>query len=680
MRKKKSSIQFKMLSIFLPIILISTISITALSFFSSKKEITTLTSSSVNNKMDSVLEAMEHEFTAHTRLAQSLSTLYKVKGNSLTKEDYQKTLEETIALNENTFGLGIWIDPYKYNADSQYFGPYVYRDAGSIVYTEDYETAEYNYPEADWYVKGKEVGEGNISWSPPYYDEALDMTLLTASVPIFQDGAFAGVITADYDLTTIQNLIVNQKFEQTGHLFLVGKAGEFIAHKEKAMTDHISDDSDLKELGQAIEESEQGVQLFETNGKEWEAFYTTFPDTGWKLVSAIPTSELYDGVNSLLTKSVWITAFFLLASATLIYLFSASLSKKIKQFVEKIGYLAEGDLSSPMELKSNDELGQMSDHYNRALSNLNQMFHTIRSSSEQVAASSEELSASAEQTSGSVAEVANSIQEVAANINQQNNYTQRVKESTTFIHKGMEQINDNIEKVKHSSTQTTVLAQSGTADVKSAIEQMKEIDSTVQQTSNSINNLDNKSKQIEEIVGLINTIAQQTNLLALNAAIEAARAGEHGKGFAVVADEVRKLAEQSSQASGDIKQLIHEIQDEISISVTVMKSSTESTKSGIQVVGQTGQSFSEIYEAIESMTKHTEEVYDSIVYVLKEVDQMKDVVESVNEIAVTNDEQAQNVSAATEEQAAMVEEMTASSEALAQIATELQMELGKFKL
>ncbi|MGI8386902.1 methyl-accepting chemotaxis protein [Robertmurraya sp. P23] len=680
MIKRKSSIKMKMLSMFLPIILISTIAITALSFFSSKKEITVLTESSVNNQMATILEEMEHGFTAHTRLAESIATLYKVKGNTLVKEDYKKSLEETIKLNANTFGLGIWLEPFQYNQNTKFFGPYVYRDGETISYTEDYETAEYNYPELDWYIQGKEVGEGKIAWSPPYYDEGLNKTLITASVPIFVGGKFIGNITADYDLTTIQDLIVTQKFEQSGHLFLVGLAGEFIAHKEKSMTDNIMDDSELKQLGEEILEHESGTKVYTTNNKEWEAFYSTFPETGWKLVSVAPASELYDGVTSLLVKSVGITAFFLLVSITLIVVFSSSMSKKMQQFVEKIGFLAEGDLTHPIQIKTKDELGQMGDHYNQALSQLNQMFYTIRSSSEQVAASAEELSASAEQTSSSVAEVAGSIQDVAANNNEQNNYTSQMKDSTSAIYQSMEQITSNIENVKDSSAQTTILAQDGTDDVKRAIEQMNEIHSTVQQTAQSINQLDNKSRQIEEIVGLINSIAEQTNLLALNAAIEAARAGEHGKGFAVVADEVRKLAEQSSKASGDIKELIHEIQNEISTSVSVMKSSTESTQSGIHVVEQTGQSFNQIYDAIGNMTQHTEEVYHSIVHILKEVDQMKDVVDAVNELAVTNDEKAQNVSAATEEQAAMVQEMTASSEALAQIATDLQLELAKFKL
>lgn len=680
MIKRKSSIKLKMLGLFLPIILISTIAITTLSFFSSKKEITVLTDSSVNNQMAKVLEEMEHGFTAHTRLAESIATLYKVKGNALVKEDYKKTLEETIKLNANTFGLGIWLEPFQYNQDTEFFGPYVYRNGEEITYTEEYENADYNYPELDWYIQGKEVGEGKIAWSPPYFDEALNKTLITASVPIFVDGKFIGNITADYDLTTIQNLIVTQKFEQSGHLFLLGLAGEFIAHKEKSMTDNIKDDSELKLLGEEILNHASGTKVFTLNNQEWEAFYSTFPETGWKLVAVAPSSELYDGVTSLLVKSVGITAFFLVVSISLIVVFSSSMSKKMKQFVEKIGFLAEGDLTHPIQIKSSDELGQMGEHYNQALSHLNQMFYTIRSSSEQVAASAEELSASAEQTSSSVAEVAGSIQDVAANNNEQNNYTSQMKTSTSAIYQRMEQITTNIENVKNSSAQTTMLAQDGTDDVKRAIEQMNEIHSTVQQTAQSIDQLDNKSRKIEEIVGLINSIAEQTNLLALNAAIEAARAGEHGKGFAVVADEVRKLAEQSSKASGDIKDLIHEIQNEISTSVSVMKSSTESTQSGIHVVEQTGQSFHQIYDAIGHMTKHTEEVYHSIVHILKEVDQMKNVVDAVNELAVTNDEKAQNVSAATEEQAAMVQEMTASSEALAQIATDLQLELAKFKL
>ena len=190
--------------------------------------------------------------------------------------------------------------------------------------------------------------------------------------------------------------------------------------------------------------------------------------------------------------------------------------------------------------------------------------------------------------------------------------------------------------------------------------------------------LGDRSKAIGQIVATISGIAGQTNLLALNAAIEAARAGEQGRGFAVVAEEVRKLAEQSQEATKQISALIGAIQSDTEQAVTAMDNGTREVKLGTEVVNAAGQAFQEIVGLVGQVSDQIKEVSATI-------EQMaigsQQIVGSVNQIDLLAKEaaaQAQTVSAATEEQSASMEEIASSSQSLAQLAMELRDAVGKF--
>lgn len=682
LRIKFAGIRVKMLSVFIPIILISTISITTFSFLDTKREISAVTKLSVNNSLEAITEKMNSEFSSHEKIAQGILTLYQSKGNALTKEDYRKFLEEMVPLNSNTLGVGIWLEPYQYDRDTKFFGPYVYKEGEKVIYSEDYEDPEYNYPNTDWYLAGKNAGGGKVAWTDPYFDETMGITMITAAFPIHKNGNVIGVVTADYDLSTIQNMIAEQKFAITGYFYMVDSSGKIISHpdKKKVMKESIVEDQELKVFAEKILKLKSGSEFIQRNNSEWEAYYKTFPSTGWKLIGNAPTSELYEAVQKLLYKSVIVSIVILISSIFIIFMFTGRISSRIKDFVHQVGYLAEGDLTHPISVRSNDELGEMGTHYNNALGKLKEMIEKIHGTSQIVASSAEELSASAEETNKSITEVANSIQSVATNNTEQTNYVNNMNENTSDILNKMNNIAANIESVKDNSLATSLLSTEGNNKVRDVKRQMNEINSFVTQSSDAIYELSGKSKKIEEIVSLITSIADQTNLLALNAAIEAARAGEHGKGFAVVADEVRKLAEQSSNASGEITSLIIEIQKGIHGSVEMMNSSTESTKSGIEVVEQTGETFNKISSSIDSVAGRIEKTYDSIIQIVKEANSLKELVNAIKEISISNDENAQNVSAATEQQSAIIEQVAAATEELSRMSNELQEELNKFKI
>lgn len=682
LKNKFSSLRIKMLLVFVPIILLSTISITSLSFMDTKKEVSNVTRLSVNNDLDAISEKMKNEISSHEKIAEGIVALYQSKGTSLSKEDYRMFLEEMVPLNSNTLGAGIWIEPYLYDEKEEFFGPYVYKDGENVVYTEDYEDPAYDYHHTDWYLTGKNAEKGKVTWTDPYFDETMGITMITAALPIVDQGKLIGVVTADYDLSTIQTMIAEQKFEKTGFFYMVDSTGILISHPDdqKVMNESILEDQGLKTFGEKVLNTDSGTELIQRNNHEWEAYYKTFPSTGWKLVANAPTRELYEAVQKLLYKSMTISFIILAFAVLVIFIFTGRFSNRIKEFVHQIGFLAEGDLTHPITIKSNDEIGEMGTHYNNALEKLKEMIYKMNDTSQLVASSSEELSASAEETSKSITEVANSIQFVATNNTKQTSYVNTMNKNTIDMIEKMNNIAETIEGVKEHSLSTSRLAQNGNGNVQDVKKQMNEINLTVTKSSDAINELSEKSKKIEEIVSMITSIAAQTNLLALNAAIEAARAGEHGKGFAVVADEVRKLAEQSSNASSEITSLILEIQEGIHGSVQMMDSSTESTKSGIQVVEATGVAFQNISSSINDVSSRIDHTYQLLMEIVKETNSLKEVANAINNISISNDESAQSVSAATEQQSAIMEQVAAATEELSRMSSELQNEINQFKI
>ncbi len=209
---------------------------------------------------------------------------------------------------------------------------------------------------------------------------------------------------------------------------------------------------------------------------------------------------------------------------------------------------------------------------------------------------------------------------------------------------------------------------------------MQAINRSVSQSAEVVSKLGESSKQIGEIVDVISGIAGQTNLLALNAAIEAARAGEQGRGFAVVADEVRKLAEQSHEAAQKIAHIVREIQTETTSVVTVMQQGTVDVARGSDVIISTGERFTAIVNLVEHLNSEIQEISAASEQLSASSEEVVKSVDSVKHLAGETAANTQTISAAAEEQSASMEEIAASSQALSSLADELQMVVRRFKI
>jgi methyl-accepting chemotaxis protein len=209
---------------------------------------------------------------------------------------------------------------------------------------------------------------------------------------------------------------------------------------------------------------------------------------------------------------------------------------------------------------------------------------------------------------------------------------------------------------------------------------MNKIEETTNASVEVVTVLGERSKEIGQIVDTISGIAGQTNLLALNAAIEAARAGETGRGFAVVAEEVRKLAEQSQGAAKQISDLISEIQKDTNTAVVTMNAGSEQVKIGAEVVGATGDSFKQIMQFVMEVSAQVKDISSAIQHMADNSQHIVTIVKKMDDLSIKGADEAQNVSAATEEQSASMQEIAFSSQNLAKMAEQLQQEVKKFKI
>ena len=389
------------------------------------------------------------------------------------------------------------------------------------------------------------------------------------------------------------------------------------------------------------------------------------------------SEEIFSGIW--MTTIVALTIVVIISIVILILLL-----KNIKSSVDTIlagsRHIASGDLRSKIELDGDDEFAHIAHQFNTMVESMQKMIRKIKTTATDVAGSSEELTANANQSAQVTQNVAQSITEVAEAAEKQLQIIDESRITVQDFQRGLEEAITNQRRAREQTQATAEKAAEGNAFVQATVDQMNSIAITVQQTGEIVSKLGERSKEIGNIVEIISSISGQTNLLALNAAIEAARAGEHGRGFAVVAEEVRKLAEESQNASQQITELIHSIQEETDRAVASMEEGRREAEKGKENVTATGEIFSRILGMVEDVKTASLAVSKRVLELRENMNSIIEGMGAVDSSAKGIGSESQNVSAATEEQAAGMEEIASSSRSLADMATDLQSETDKFKV
>lgn len=350
---------------------------------------------------------------------------------------------------------------------------------------------------------------------------------------------------------------------------------------------------------------------------------------------------------------------------------------KLAQAAENV---AQGHLTENIDIKSNDEIGNLGVSFNNMVLNLKNMVTKINDISTNLASSSKTLLISAEQVSKVSEEISNSTQEVAGGAEKQLKASKDVSSSMHNVVDDMGNITEQLSGIVKLSEDTSRLAADGREKMNSMVNQIETIKNSVNYTSNIVYELQKNSSEIGNIIEIMDGIADQTNLLALNASIEAARAGEAGRGFAVVADEVRKLAEESMKSSNSIKQLINDTQDRTNRALAAIEEGNRESEKGQELAEIVGQSLNEIIRSFENTKENLEKYNNMIINARNTIDNLDKSIQDIQVISTNTASSTEQVAASTEEQVSVLQEITGNIKKLAEMAADLEDSIKLFQV
>lgn len=597
-----------------------------------------------------------------------------------------KALRENPAgMNENNkYRLALMNKIYPGVYDSVSWGPF---DGSGVLYGETKSGfKEMHNADKAWY-KETMTGAKDSFMASPVISQATGKIIVN-SIALAKDnnGQNVGMVLAAIYVDAVMEKVSDFKLGEKGYSLLVSKEGTYIVNpdEEAIMKKKISEDSDpeIKALGEKMLSGDAGVYKFTNKeGDDMIAFYNPIKATGWGMATVAYQDELFAPVSNVLKIMVGISLLLtILISLGVIVTVNKAMAP-LAVMMDEMHLLAAGDFRNrPSRITSNNELGALAAAVREMRQGVSNVMKQVSGSSDSLAAAAEELNATTEQSAQASNQVANSIVNVAQGTNEQ---LEAVSSTGTAI----EELNDTIQTVAGEADaaaahgrEAAEVARDGGKTLEQAIGQIKRIEQSTNESTEVVTALGERSAEIGQIVDTISNISAQTNLLALNAAIEAARAGEHGRGFAVVADEVRKLAESSQEAANQIADLIQQTRKDTDNAVAGMQAGSEEVRVGTQNIISMGESFRKIIEIVETVSGQVQHISSAISGMAANGEEVMGHIRTIGDASRKAAEEAETVSAATEEQSASVMEISNASDSLSKMAMELQNEISKFKL
>jgi len=502
-----------------------------------------------------------------------------------------------------------------------------------------------------WYVAAAAT-EGSIA-SPPYIDASTKQPIITFAQGLRRNGQLVAVAGGDVTLKRVVEEVTAAQLPGNGYAFLITQDGAVIAHPAA--------DSALKKISEVVPgltpdsvPRDGAIHNATLNGVKYFMVLQPVGKTGWLMGALVPHDAALAPVQHMLYTLLGVLAACIALASVAAWLGIAQLMRGLASMRDAMRSVASGsgDLTLRLPVKGNDELAEIAQAFNQFVAALQQMFTQVRQYAESLADTAEQL----DRTAGQIAEDSRSQASELANT------AATIEQVTVSINHIAEHVGET-EALVTRSRQGSISSQDG---MEAVAQEMHAVVGAIASLRSVMDGLSSKSEEIRGIVNTIHDIADQTNLLALNAAIEAARAGEQGRGFAVVADEVRKLAERTSTATVQIASIMDQVIDQ--------------TGDAAEHVGSTQQ------RVTQSM-RHTEEAAGRVARVREHTD---DIAQRMANIKMATAEQgsathdmarsAERVNAKTQQTDGNLQQVLGTLHGLAQCGESLKALVSRFKL
>lgn len=596
-----------------------------------------------------IVDKIENKLSELEKLSMMIITDQEIN-NLLIKENYQDILTKMMDYNEIVKSL----DAISLS-NSDLNGIVIFRENGDNFYsgiskTDVEKLLGEGFSDSSIYNNIIEFG-GKPVWITDYNDK--NNFYLMRRFNNISSSKLIGLLVYIIDGDVLHNIISDTQFGEGAEVKLIDEGKNIIVSLSEEITGQ-------KYNGRLDMDKESNYITIEN---KLNVYDTTA--NGWKLISTIPIDSLTGEIDAVGQNTLIVAIICALLSILLGVFISIGISNPLKKIMELMSRVEEGDLTVSTNLIGKNEIGKLANSFNKMIENIRGLVNNIRKISDIVLNDTDIISEVSKQSYSSTQQVSDSIETISIGAQEQADEAQMSTEVMELLAEHIVSVNDTVKSVLEIAGDIKVI--SNNAGI--TVNKLNEKSNTTAEMSNrikkDINTLNNKALEISKIVDLINGISEQTSLLSLNASIEAARAGTAGKGFGVVAEEIKHLAEQTSYATQTIGAIVGEILKESQNTVEEVEKANTIFKEQNEAVHETEQAFQLIINSLDKINAEVNEVNAAIVEISDYKNKAVDEIINISSIA-------QEAAASTEEVTAASEEQVASADQLANLAGDLK--------